>query len=774
VGAVLTLGLLLGPIVLLLSNAANLYVEPRRAMAVDELYSVGSGRAVTVSYPDYLSVRETLNDRAIMISAFRAALGHVETERGSADVQIAYVSDGFFKAVGARLLAGTDLDTLRDGGATCVVSVRLWRKLMNGTRGVGEQTLALDGSRVRVVGIADASFRGIHTGDAQEVWVPLKQATVTGNELGHVLAFRDARLLEAIARVPQLSVLRETRDLLDRLAGSLSRQYPETNAGVSFSLQPLSESPAEGGHRKVLRLLAVSDAIVLVAVVTTLAALGLARAALREQETATLHLLGARRFQLVAPIALEMVILAGAGAVIAGGLSTVTIATWRSQGSALAGLYWPRWYAIAASIAVAMITGIVACTYLLFRVNGESAKGAAQRFARRDALVLGLVTVAQVALAACAFAAALLILDGVRRARSSDPGFAVEHLLFTQLVDRSASNAEFRAQESRLSSLIALVRAVPGVRSAALGVNPVLDGAPPKTWPVSTLSPSKADVGETELAWVGPDYFATLGLRLTAGREFTPADFNIGPLGVGDPKTAVVSQSLASALWPGANAIGRTILLRHKMPAEVVGVVADASIADIRRPPGPRVYLPILTFPSSRHFLFVRLSTAMKRSPPGLLRVVQESGMAPTSPVEFQSVDDSRQKSLEPQATFGRVALSIASLAALIAAIGLYAALTCELLSRRKEVAIRQALGASSVRALAGVIGRLALFIVAGTLAGNVMASLLMRQMPSLTHGSSNAQMITPLMVLALAALAFLAPLRAAVSKPLTESLNEA
>lgn len=733
---VVILGLLFGPLVLTLSAAASLFVEPHRTMAFNQLYTIGDAHRNAVSFPDFQSIQALAESRDARFLAYRVGDAEIVTPRGPSSKHVGYASDGFFAAAGARLARGRDLNAKLDGGSICVLSARAWRKDFGADPAILGKVIRVDSSQVTVIGVARAGFLGIHTGDEVDVWMPIAHLrSDSSSEWAAELGYRDARVFRAAVRLtgglrsPALSAR------LHDLAGALAVEYPGTDAGVSFVVRPLAKSPLEASARQSFDLLALAAYAVLLAVLASLAALGLARATANERELALLSILGAQPRQLLAPIVLETAFLSCGGAVVSVVLTLAGLTYWRSHAEMLPDFLWPHWYVVLVAVVSATLLGAVAGAAFLRRATGNLAADASRRFGRRaNRTVLGVVAIAQVALAVAVFGVALTALDGVRTARETNPGFDPDGVIATRL------SVKWVAWDAQLQQLMTEIRGLPGVASAAITNDPVLDGSrlfTPSSY--ATGDDGAALPGHPEVVWIGPQFFRTLRLPLLQGREFNTSDFKPAGVNVASPRTVIISRSLARALWPRGGALGKTLRFRGRSSVAVVGIVGDAAYGDIRTPPRPRVYYPVMNYPDGAYQLLLRLERSDVSNPRAVAALIARSRFATADPVVFHSLDATRDAALGPIVRRAEVVLGVAGLAWLIAAIGLFGSLAFHLERRRKEIAVRLALGAPPLRAVARVIGGLAVFAGFGTLLGNAVAAGFLTQLPGFTFYSTGA-----------------------------------
>jgi putative ABC transport system permease protein len=215
---------------------------------------------------------------------------------------------------------------------------------------------------------------------------------------------------------------------------------------------------------------------------------------------------------------------------------------------------------------------------------------------------------------------------------------------------------------------------------------------------------------------VGPGFLRTLGVPLIRGREFTDRDDDKAP------KVAVVNQTLAARLWPGADAVGQTIMLRHGSSAaaqvEIVGIAHDAKYHSVWEQSEPHLYLPILQSTLPGEYLAVRT----RGRPEELFAPIrrQWDAVAPGVPLlDVSTGGDALDRSLGPQRAAATLLGGFALLATLLVSIGLYSVLAHSVAERTREIGIRVAIGARPASVVRRIVAKAAMLAVVGLLLGS-------------------------------------------------------
>jgi len=352
--------------------------------------------------------------------------------------------------------------------------------------------------------------------------------------------------------------------------------------------------------------------------------------------------------------------------------------------------------------------------------------------------LLGWLTVAEIALAAALSVAAGVALMTYARLQAVDVGFATERLSVTRFAPMPAS---FRQMQQRLvidaqdrdpnalwrvwmEGLLERVRAVPGVQRAAVGEYVPLEGrelseAPVR--PVGTLAPRDPRLTTTALvASVSPDYFAVLGIRGRGGRLLGEDD-----VGRSEP-VAVVSRTAARTFWGHEDPVGQRLLVSNeKEPRRVVGVADDVRFVAPGIPPTSVVYLPFAQRP--RPFLALLVDADV---PPSAIAQPLHAALTGEKfrPVETVSLDRLLEATTARPRFFSWSAVVFGAISLILAASGIYTILALAVRQRRREMAVRLALGATApgivALVLRGVGAWLAVGLTAGVLGGVALAAL--------------------------------------------------
>jgi predicted permease len=370
-------------------------------------------------------------------------------------------------------------------------------------------------------------------------------------------------------------------------------------------------------------------------------------------------------------------------------------------------------FAAGISIATALLCGLLPAARTA-RSDSQGTLLVTSRSTGGPAIMRGMrpLVAAQLALAVVVvFAAALLGRSLVNFAKV-DPGYDTDRLVSVTF-SPSASGYSAAQLPALSTRLVDAVRSTPGFVSAAVSTCGLLDNC---QYSSSYLIDGDRTRDEVDLDenYVGPGYFATAGIPITAGREFDDRDRDGGAL------VAIISESVAKRHYPGLDPIGRRIGDRE-FTAEIVGVVGDVRPRELRDAPVPMLYFAIRQWPSRPNNLAVRVSgdvsaavagvrTALQRAEPGLV----------LDNVGTMALQIERNILRERLVTYLAAAFGV--LALLLGCIGLYGVLSYSVARRTQEFGVRLALGARPLDLTRNVLGDASRVALAGTAFGLLAA----------------------------------------------------
>jgi predicted permease len=715
-----------------------------------------------MSYPNYRDYRDRNRTLAGMAGFVFEARAVSLTEGGSA--QRAYatlVTGNYFSVLEVKPAAGRFFDEAEAvaGGTDplVVLSHGFWQRHFRGAADVVGSELRINGRPARVVGVAPEHFHGT-TPLAPDLWVPMQQWSLVRSG-GSPSEDRRAVCMVAVGRLKPGLSLPQARADLGAIASALAREFPEENRGQGVAVMRSGLLPGE--FRSIvagfLAVLMGFVGLVLVIACFNVTGMLLVRANLRRREVAVRVALGAGRWRITRQMLTE-----GAMLFALGGAAGLLSAIWMLDLllSFAPDLPVPLhlevsldWRVLGFGLALSLLSGMLASLAPALQASHtepmatlkEEPTGGPRRIRMRNALVLGQTAVTLILLVCGG-----LFARSLQRAAQVDPGFDIKNL---QVIGLDLSLAGMKETEGLLfaDELLRRARALPGVRSASLAWDLPLDGDGGGLGGVQG-----PDSQELSADWnvVTPGYFASMGIPLLRGRDFTEQD---GPAGVA---VAIVNETLANRLWPGSDAVGRKLVNPEPGEAprvlEVVGVARDQKYRSLGDAPRNFVFVPL------RQNYLAQMTLAL-RTEPGApvvpeVRALLRS-MNPYLPIlQAQSMEEFAGFSLLPQRLAGWVAGCLGLLGMLLAGTGLYGVTAFSTLQRTREIGIRMALGAEGRDVLRAVLWQGMRLAMAGMVVGLAAALAATRLLGNLLFGvSPQDPLVLGMMTAALAAVALLA-----------------
>lgn len=648
-----------------------------------------------------------------------------------------------------------------------VLGYDYWHGHLDADPDILGRSIDLNGMPLTVAAVAPRGFRGVDLVFRASVWVPLDQFNQLARgvyaQLGGV-ENREQVWLRAIGRLAPGEDLPQAQRVFDALAKGLEEAYPDIATGRGIKLLPLAQVAFGGGKRGHVvgyagLLLAVTGLLLLVTCLNV-AGLLVAHGLTRDREMAVRRSVGAGTWNLVRLLLFENLGLALLGGV--GGLAlSVTLLPMLSRlhlpldldAAAVTPTLDLRFAGLVFTLAVTsgLVFGVLAALRTA-RVDlrtilqgGYSRSSRWSLFGMRDLLVSG-----QIALCGVVLVAAVLLLSTWRNLDAVEIGFEDRDLLLASLDPEESGYLPSKLPffYDKLRQRLARLPGVEHVSQA--NALPVLGAG----FSVEmTVEPQEYVAPEDGAAWpaarhamVGPDFFATAGVRLLHGRTFEETD------GADAPAVVVVNETLAREFWPGKSAIGRQVGLyaTPDQPFEVIGVVADCKYATLREPPRPTIFMAFAQWPKSTLGpLLMSPMTIMVHVDGDAASLASElrktvEALDPVLPVfDVRTLDETRSAAMRTERQLAALFSSFAIFTLCLAMFGLFGVLTHAVLCRRREMGIRLALGARPRDLRRLVVRRALVLCVPGIVAGLATALALSRFLSGQLFGLGAADPVT-------------------------------
>jgi len=359
---------------------------------------------------------------------------------------------------------------------------------------------------------------------------------------------------------------------------------------------------------------------------------------------------------------------------------------------------------------------------------GTGRRGFAGLFSIRQALVI-----AQVALSMLALVAAGLFLRSLRVAQGMDAGFETRGVL---VMNVNLGREGYTPERGQLfyEQAAERLKGLPGVKAATVAQNAPLAGGLLRSVFPEGLDTTTRDRILVQVNSIGADYFATLGIPLARGRDFTRADAD------GAPRVVVINETMANQFWPGEDAIGKRFkFFGDQEFTTVIGIAKNSKYNGVAEDPIPFIYQPIKQNYAPTAVLHVRAEGNAAGLAPAVRREVRE--IDPTLSVfNVRTLEEQVSQSLAPLRINVIMLGAFGILALLLASIGLYGVASYAVTQRTREIGVRMALGARRSSVLGLVLGRGIIVVAIGVAIGLTAAAALAPRVPANLLPNVNAR----------------------------------
>jgi predicted permease len=745
------------------------------ALKMDGFHYGGNWGMNALSYPMYHDFSEHNSVFSGMFCRFLYSMS-VTFQGNTERVQGELVSGTYFPVLGVGAAAGRtftpDDDRLPGGHPVVMLSHAYWKTRFAGNPTVVGKTMIVNGHSYTVVGVAERGFDGLEFGFPTKVFVPvMMKAQITPTWTDNSLTNRRQRWVNAFGRLkPGMAPRQAEASLQPFFHGMLEMEVREPAfrnapplARERFLKNIIRVISGSQGHSWVRGqlvtplwlLMALTGGVLLIAC-ANVASLLVAKATARHKEIAIRLAMGAGRGRIVTQLLVESLLLS-----VLGGALGLALAV--SVDRALMALLPPETLTLHISavpdfrillftLSVSVVTGVVfglipalRCTNpdlaptLKDQAGGVLSGGAQVR-------VRKVLVAAQVTLSLLLLTGAGLFIRSLQNLRDLGPGFRTENLLAFD-VDPSLSGyntAKTKAFYQRLTDEIA---SIPGVRVCSLASLRILDDDEWDQWvTIEGFTPKPGDYPDPFMNSVSPGYFATLGVPIVAGRDFTSKDTQMVQHGDKpddkSPTVVIVNEKFATRFFGGAlNAVARRVGFGidpgTKMDMEIVGVIANIKYTNLRDEIPLQMFEPYMANDwAGGMTVYARTTMSSDDFFPAVRRKVRELD-ANLPLYAMRSMDEQLSNSLLIDRLIASLSTIFGFLATLLASIGLYGVMAYTVERRTREIGVRMALGAFRKDVIWLVMREVLLLVAVGVAAGLVAAVALTRFVQSQLFGLS-------------------------------------
>lgn len=727
------------------------YPQPDRLVKLGRKYPQGEGYSNSI--PKYMVWRH--NDVFSAMALYDQGGPGLNLSTGDRPEQVKgiHISADYFKVFGVSPMRGRTFTSLEDspnGPKAAIISEKLWRSHFGSDPNIIGKTILLNGDPYPVVGLMASSFVPDPPAD---VWIPL-QADPNSTNQGHYLS--------AAARLKPGVTLEQARAEMKLRGEEFRRLNPKwMDKNESVAVTPMREAMVHDVKTALYVLLGAVIFVLLIAC-ANVANLLLARAASRQKELAIRAAVGASRWRVVRQLLTESVILAGLGGILgfllgAWGVRSLlllvpgNIPRLTNPDQVQSVLSVIDWRIVAFTIGISFLTGIIFGLFpalhisnpdvasTLKEASGRSATGRKQNRVRK--VLVG----AEMALALVLLVSAALLIRTFVGLSTANAGIDPRHVLTLQTSLAGGNYSTTEKVDNFATQVIRRIETVPGVQAAAMAVVLPTDseidlpfniaGKPPKSGPYN---------GDEQYRFVTPHYFAVFKIPLMRGRLLNERDTT------NSAKVVLINQAMVKKYWPKENPVGQVITIGKGLgpqfddpPREIVGIVGNVRETGLGDGDVGVMYIPQSQVPEGvTQLANSALPTAWcihsSADPNSLRTIVQKEfqavdGQMPVSKVrpmeEVMAQGVSRQH-------FNMLLLSIfASIALILAAIGIYGVMSYAVEQQTQELGIRMALGADRSQVLKLILRQGMMPAGIGVLAGLAVAFAITRVLASLLYG---------------------------------------
>ncbi len=657
-------------------------------------------------------------------------------------VQSGLATANLFSLLGIKPLLGRTFysDEDRTGGAKVVLlSQQLWHQQFGGLSNIVGSVLTLNGEPFTVIGVMPPQVRRIFQDD--ELWTPLQLDPARVDRSFHnLIVFGRGR--DGITR-------QQCQTEMEVIARQLAQSYPKSSTGWGIAVASLDQVLVDRKLHETVIMFFGATMLMLFTACVNVAALFLVRTVVNRGEIGIRVALGATKWHLLQLIGMENLVIS-----LAGGFLGFLLALWIKDlfTKAVPSLNPYAYTSVPVDSTVLLLTlglaltAFISAFFPVWRlpmtnpIESFLHSGRVAGVSSGTRLFLNAMLTVEIALAVVLMVGASLLTRTLLRLQQVSLGFNPKGVLTGELVLPSSRYSGADRLVNLYRELTQKLENIPGVSTVALGTRPPLAG-----WNVGMnfsvegqITRSESERPLAHFQMISGNYFRTLGIPLVIGRDFTEQD------SANAPPVVIINETLAHKYWPNSSPLGKHITTDSYPPdnsrvgppatREIVGVINNVRIGDLNEKPAAEMYVPLMQSPWQDIWILLQTRGSSSALMSTVTRVVHETDAdQPIS--KLQTMDQQLHESLaEPQIRVMLIGLfGISSL--IIALVGLSGVIAYSVTQRSREFAIRSVLGATKGDIFGSVIRQVTSVILAGIIAGVLVALASTRIMASLLYG---------------------------------------
>ena len=775
--AVLTLALGIGANTAIFSVIDGLLLRDLPVQQPEQLVQISqlqpSGRPSPLTYPMFRYIEQRQRVFSDVFGWLGDGMFPVRVGNSQSLDDVWAVTGNFYSSLGVsslmgRLIGPSDADPANGAPPqVAVLGYGYWQRQFAGDPSVIGTQIKVNEHPFTIIGVTPKNFSGMSAVAAPDITVPITAASLMTEgrldleEMDHEWLSVGGRLRDGVSSQQALAQVKtfwpqlRAATLPEEYSGQMRQEFLSTGVDISSIATGTALFVRTIFSRQLFMLMGMVGLLLLGACLN-LANLMLARAAARSHELSVRAAIGASRSRLIRQMATESLFLSAVGA-FAGFAMAV-------QCSRLLVHFMTQYYLVPSALnltpdlrvfglttAAAILAGLLCATAPAWIAARQDPAHALQQNARGISRSTGragrALVIVQVALSVVLLVGAGLLARSLESLRTQDIGFNQGGLIRIVLYERG-NGYKHVDNGSYFRELLQRVTSVPGVRGASwTQVTPGVISTPNvHVFPAGASQGTRESISAAE-GFISPDFFRTVGVSLMDGRDFSWTDNDQ------ETRVAILNNRLAHELFPSGNALGQFVRVGEDpkyAEVQVVGIVNDGRLLDIRDPQNPAVYLTMLqspTFQRGGGNLIIRLSVSSPRTIAAVREQIESLGRE--SAFAVRTVEDIFAQTLLPERTMAILAGCFAAVALLLCVIGLYGLMAYAVTGRTREIGIRVALGAQRAEILRSVLRESLLLTGIGVGIGLPCAIAATRLIQSMIYGISRTDLTTFALVVA-------------------------